>query len=97
MEDLDRKFTFVATKVKDCTNVTQEEAIIFLAKDNLVLPMLKYYLNMCLRNPVSDAQIKGVKLLIGRVEKWRHEHPSECKFPDIAEGVEDNFVNADNE
>ena len=36
MEDLDRKFTFIATKTKDGTTVTQEEGIIFLAKDNLV-------------------------------------------------------------
>jgi hypothetical protein len=96
MEVLDRKFTINAKKIKDGNTVTESEAVLFLAKDNLIVPMLHAYLSLCRRNPVNDAQIKGVELLIARVEKWRSANTSLCKFPDIDTGVEASIVNAEN-
>ena len=83
MEDLDRKFTFIATKTKDGTTVTQEEGIIFLAKDNLLLPTLKHYYSLCENSEIGIEQLTGVKLLIRRVEAWRKSNPDKCKNPDV--------------
>ena len=85
MEDLDRKFVFRATKTKDATTVTQKEAIIFLAKDNLLVPTLEFYKALCIRDGVSDVQTKGVGLLIDRIVKWRKANPAILDDPDIGE------------
>ncbi len=91
MEDLDRKFIFRATKTKDATSVTQKEAIIFLAKDNLLVPTLTYYKELCEKSGVSDVQIKGVELLINRIINWRKSNPNKLKDPDVGK-VEAEYV-----
>lgn len=85
MEDLDRKFIFTATKTKDGVTVTQKEAIIFLAKDNLLIPTLTYYKELCIRSGASDEQVVGVDLLINRVLTWRNCNQDKLKYPDIGD------------
>ncbi len=90
MEDLDRKFSFIGTKTKDGSIITQKEGVIFLAKDNLLIPTLKYYLFLCIKARVGHLQIKGIKLLINRIEVWQKANPDKCKFPDVTTAEAEN-------
>ena len=75
MERIDRKFNIEATKVKDGKRVTHSEAVLLLAKDNATLPTLQFYHSECERLGADEVQLKAVRLLIARVEKWRATHP----------------------
>lgn len=85
MEDLDRKFIFRAVKTKDLTVVSQREGIIFLAKDDALLPTLNFYREECELRGASKEQIAGIRLLYERVRNWRIANPDKLKVPDVTE------------
>lgn len=96
MERLDRKFHISATHVTRGAHYTDKEAVLFLAKDNLFLPLLYFYLLLCvLLVPLFQVkwlQVKGVWLLIGRVRNYRNQNQKILKYPDIYEGNESKAV-----
>ena len=101
MERLDRKFDISALHVTKKTIFTHDESVLFLAKDKLIMPMLWFYFLMCftlmLVFKVKWPQVKGVKLLIGRVRKWRKANRYLLKYPDINYGNEASKVLKPNE
>ena len=97
MEDLDRKFEFIARHTTKGKAFTHREGVVFLAKDNAFMPTLKFYLEECKRQGVGVGQLKGIKLLIKRIERWRRENPDELKIPDIDGFKEEAFVCRENE
>lgn len=103
MEAIDRKFFFQAWPTKEAigrrveATYTEANAVVFLAKDVLLVPLLEYYLRLCGQYHVDDAQTKGVRLLIGRVETWQKANLDKLKLPDVDPGPEADRVCAPNE
>lgn len=80
---IDEKYYFLAWKINDETDAfTEDEAIIFRAKDNALVPTLQFYRDECVRIGASKAHIAGINALIVRVEKWREQNLLLCKVPD---------------
>ena len=79
---IDRKYRILA--VNPCSgNVhNEEDAILFLAKDLAVLPMLETYVEECNLLGCDDEQIESVNLLIERVEEYQRKIKAE--IPDIS-------------
>lgn len=92
MEALDRKFIINAKHSTKGTDHTQFDSILFLAKDDFIVPTLEHYLYLCVQNGAGVPQIQSVNLLIDRVRKWRRENPDLCKIPDVDEGEEISVV-----
>lgn len=98
MERLDRKFNISAIHPVKGTKHDENDSVLFLAKDDLFLPTLRHYRNLCEADVnVETDQVKGVDLLIERVEQWRKENADQCKAPDIYRGGEHEAVLAPNE
>ena len=68
---IDRKYKILA--VNPCSgNVhNEEDAILFLAKDLAVLPMLETYVEECNLLGCEDTHIESVNLLIERIEEYQ--------------------------
>ena len=81
--NLDGKFHGVVVKNKNGVVVTPDQWIVFLAKDNALMPTLAYYLAECERIGASAAQLESIKGLMTRAQAWRDAHPDACKVPDI--------------
>ena len=77
---IDRKFKFVVTNPCKGTVYTEENAIIFLAKDEAVPTMLFAYQAECERLGCGPEHIESVELLIGRVLKYQQD--IESHIPD---------------
>ena len=99
MEPIDRKFMISATPWNNegAHPYTEFTSVLFLAKDVLLVPLLEYYLRLCGQYHVDDAQTKGVRLLIGRVEAWQKANLDKLKLPDVDPGPEADRVCAPNE
>lgn len=97
MEKIDRKFIITAFHATKNTRYTEDDSILMLAKDDAVVPTLRFYLEECKRQGAGPAQIQAVKLLIWRVERWRAENAIVCKVPDVDEGMEESVVCRPNE
>jgi hypothetical protein len=80
---LDGKFHGVIVKNKDGSIVPQDEWIVFLAKDDALLPTLKFYEKECERIGAQPEQLKAISELIERVAIWRRENMDKCKVPDV--------------
>ena len=68
---IDRKYKILA--VNPCSgNVhTEEDAILFLAKDAAVLPMLETYVEECEMLGCEDTHIDSLHLLLERIEEYQ--------------------------
>lgn len=77
---IDRKYKIMA--VNPCSgNVhTEEDAILFLAKDLAVLPMLETYVEECNLLGCEATHLDSINLLIERVEKYQKNVTT--KIPD---------------
>lgn len=98
MEPIDRKFKFLAVnpcKARDAI-YTDKDGFIFLAKDKYCITALNAYLG-ALRNDVlvSEAQVKGVELLIERVRNYQELYG--MKVPDVNGYSEIEVVTKSNE
>ena len=79
---IDRKYKILA--VNPCSgNVhNEEDAILFLAKDLAVLPMLETYVEECNVLGCEDTHIESISLLIERVEEYQRNIKSEIPDTD---------------
>lgn len=92
MEKIDRKFTINAKSIKTGKKYTQSNAVLFLAKDALLVPLLDHYYALCVQHKVDERQVKGVALLRERVSKYQEKHVKKVHLPDIEAGKEEARV-----
>lgn len=85
VKKLDSKFSGVIYKDTDGSIVPADQFIVFLAKDNAVPRMLKFYYDECVRIGAAEPQLEGIKELVERTMEWRRNHPEMCKVPDSSE------------
>lgn len=83
---VDEKYYFIGYKDgaagSDAVHATEENAMIFMAKDNAVPGMLRSYREECIRLCCTPEHINRVDGLIERVERYRDKHRELCKVPD---------------
>ena len=72
-EVIDRKFVFTAVNPVNGHFYTQDNAVVFCAKDRAFLPALESYLEACKKLDVKKGHLKSVELLIERVRKYQKE------------------------
>lgn len=85
MEGIDWKYKIHAVNRATDKVRTDDEAILFLAKDDAVPPTLAFYYEECQRIGAEQGQLDSIRLLQTRVQNWRREHFDECKTPDMSE------------
>jgi len=77
---IDRKFKFVATNPCKGNVYTEENAIVFVAKDKAVPRMLRAYIIKCQELGCGAEHIESAELLAKRVEEYQQN--VECRTPD---------------
>lgn len=82
MEKLDAKFSGVVVKVKDGTIVSDDEYVVFLAKDTAFANILPTYRAECVDLGADQEQIAAVDRMIERLRRWRQANPHRLKVPD---------------
>jgi len=81
---LDRKFKFLAVNPSNGKIFTENEGVVFLAKDDLFPPvLLRYYHLVCDAKGKESDEAKSVWLMLDRVLAWRGDHQDQLKLPDI--------------
>ena len=80
MEVIDRKFKFVATNPCKGSVYTEENAIVFLAKDKAVPEMLSFYSGICKSLGCGEEHLESIRLLRERVNDF--QATVECRVPD---------------
>lgn len=80
MEIIDRKFKFVATNPCKGNVYTEENAMVFCAKDKAVLPMLFAYIEECKSLGCGKEHIESMELLRKRVNDF--QGAIESRIPD---------------
>jgi hypothetical protein len=81
---LDAKFYGTIHKVKDDSEVPEDEWVVFLAKDNAFAAVLPLYLEKCIELGCDQEQIASVRRMIDRMVVWRVTHQDRVKAPDAA-------------
>jgi hypothetical protein len=86
MEKLDAKFYSESGiyKAKDQTRVSEDEWVVFLAKDNAFAAILPLYREQCERLGCDAEQLAAVDAMLARLQKWRATNPDRLKNPDAA-------------
>ncbi len=80
---IDRKFEIHARSRTSGATYTEEEAVLFLARDTAFALTLPTYLENCKKVGAGEDQIKAVELLIERVANYRKANPDKIKVPDV--------------
>ena len=83
---LDGKVHGTLVKNKDGREIPEDEFVVFRPADNAFAKILDQYLTTLVIDGASAEQIDAVVKLIGRIRKWRQEHPDRCKVPDVEPG-----------
>lgn len=83
---LDGKFYGIIHRHKDNAIEPPDSWMVFVARDNALLPTLEFYRKECQLAGAATAQLLAVDELIERVRRWRLAHPEQCKVPDVADG-----------
>ena len=91
-DSLDRKHKFLAVNNSNGKSYNDTEGIIFLAKDDCVPNMIRFYIEELERLGAKENQIMGAELMLDRVLKWRQHNPDQCKLPDVNPGEEEDLV-----
>jgi len=81
-QKLDAKFSGVIFKIKDGSIVSDDEYVVFLAKDTAFYETLPTYRRKCIELGADQEQIAAVDRMIARATDWRHANPDRCKVPD---------------
>jgi len=68
---IDRKFKFVAVNPCNGKHYTQEDAVVFCAKDKALIPALERYAEECRVIGSNPEHIESVLLLVGRVKDYQ--------------------------
>ncbi len=84
MEQIDRKFRFVAVNPVNGKVYTEDNAVVFVAKDKAVPAMLQAYKLECARIGTNSEHIISVGLLQERVERYQAD--VESRVPDTVGG-----------
>ncbi|MCK5602561.1 DUF3850 domain-containing protein [Candidatus Pacearchaeota archaeon] len=92
---VDRKFRIHAENRATGVVRTDEEAILFLAKDDAVPDMLDSYRALCVDLEADKGQLDSIDLLIDRVHIWREANPDKCKTPDMSEAERPIQINGE--
>jgi hypothetical protein len=92
MECIDRKYRFKAVSLASKRTHTHADAVLFLAKDQLLPALLEKYIELCRDNGVADSQIKGVMLLKERVLTFQRRNINKVQLPDVGDGKEEKRV-----
>lgn len=79
---LDAKFSGVIFKIKDGSIVTDDEYVVFLAKDTAFANILPAYRAECVRLGADQEQIAAVDRMVLRLKDWRKTYPDRLKVPD---------------
>ncbi len=82
-KSIDRKFQILATSRKSGKTYTDNEAVLFLAKDKAFLRTLPDYKRHCIELGADEAQLHCIDLLTARVITYQETHPDEVKVPDV--------------
>ncbi len=85
---IDRKFQIVARSIVSNNHYTEDNAVLFLAKDKAFLLTLPTYLEKCKEVGAAPEQIKAVELLIARVADYQAKNPGVVKVPDVDPTIE---------
>lgn len=78
--NIDRKYTILAVNPSSGREHTEEDSVLFLAKDRAFLAILPKYLEECRRLGSNPDHLASVSLLIDRVTEYQKLHDS--KVPD---------------
>lgn len=87
-ETIDRKFKFVAVNPANGHFYTEEDAIVFCAKDAALPAALSAYLDKCVALQANKEHILSVQALIDRVKTFQYE--VESRVPDTIGEAEIN-------
>jgi hypothetical protein len=79
---IDRKFTIKASNRGSGAKHTEEDSLLFLAKDKALLPMLRAYKRECKRLGAHTEHLDSIEDLIWRVKKWQTANKNLVKTPD---------------
>ena len=79
---LDAKFSGVIFKIKDGSIVTDDEYVVFLAKDTAFANILPMYRAECVKLGADQEQIAAVDRMTLRLKDWRKANPDRLKVPD---------------
>ena len=79
---LDAKFYGTILKAKNDQRVTDDEYVVFLAKDNAFAAMLPIYRAKCVELGCDAEQIAAVDAMIDRLATWRAANPHKLKNPE---------------
>ena len=82
-EAIDRKFKIDATAREHGTDYDENHAVLFLAKDRALFGTLGYYRSECERLGAAPDQLRGIDLLIQRVERYQSVNANLVKTPDV--------------
>ena len=74
---IDRKYKIIAFNPCSGNVHTEEDAVLFLAKDLAILPMLKEYLSECNSLGCENSHLQSVRLLMERIEAYQKGHEPE--------------------
>jgi hypothetical protein len=91
-EAIDRKFKFTAVSLNSGKKYTQNNAVVFLAKDALLPALLDKYEQLCIDSNVGSLQIDGVRLLKDRVLYYQRMNQKLVKHPDVGSGKEEKRI-----
>ncbi len=76
---IDRKFKILAVNPCKGKHYTEENSMLFCAKDKALLPALYAYREACEKLGCGSEHLESILLLIGRVGEYQRE---ECRIPD---------------
>ncbi len=79
---LDAKFSGTIFKVKNGAIVTDDQYMVFLAKDDAFPETLEFYRSKCGQLGADDEHLAAVDRTIQRLKAWRDANVLACKVPD---------------
>ena len=97
MEAIDRKFKITAVCTEHGHVYTEENSVLFCAKDATLPAVLRCARDICRQMGADARQLLGYQLLIERVERWQAEHGQQVKIPDVDLGPAGDAIVARNE
>ena len=71
---VDRKFKILAVNPCNGNIYTEENSVLFTAKDSGLLPVLQRYLEFCESAGCDSNHIESVELLMGRIRDFQREN-----------------------
>lgn len=86
-EPIDRKFEIRARCFEHDHVYDDAHGMFFVAKDKALPATLRFYRQECERIGALPAQLRGIDLLIERVDRYQAANPGAVKVPDVDEAL----------